>query len=237
MTGDAYRVPHGERHYTTPVPRRPGVAGIAASLPFEDWHAITYETPTRAAAVQADVVVPLLQSVVSGALAGLVVLAAGLALASRTGAPAWLTLAAAGAAVVIVACAVWIALLRAAHDALTTRETITKRDDPQVIDATPTDTIRVEVIDKTTPAYRWELSDLPCNQATLARIFRGVHGGGMSLSSRDLARLPSMTRDRAARLLSELERNHFTHYPRGKRAPGGAELTAKGRALSRVLRV
>ena len=107
MTGDAYRVPHGERHYTTPVPRRPGVAGIAASLPFEDWHAITYETPTRAAAVQADVVVPLLQSVVSGALAGLVVLAAGLALASRTGAPAWLTLAAAGAAVVIVACAVW----------------------------------------------------------------------------------------------------------------------------------
>ena len=105
MTGDAYRVPHGERHYTTPVPRRPGVAGIAASLPFEDWHAITYETPTRAAAVQADVVVPLLQSVVSGALAGLVVLAAGLALASRTGAPAWLTLAAAGAAVVIVACA------------------------------------------------------------------------------------------------------------------------------------
>jgi len=229
----AYQVPDSETRYTIRQPLPPGVLGIAAAMPTEDWHAITYTTPTRSAAVQADVLVPVLQSIISGALAGLVVLVAGLAL--RT--PAGAALAAAGAAAVVVAAFAWMRLLRATRDALTARETITRRDDgPQVIEA-QADRLRVEVIERApTGAQSWTLADLPASREVLTRICRNVAGGGMQLSGRDLARLPGLSRDRARELLAAFYDHGLTHYPNGRNDPAGAQWTARGRALSRTLR-
>jgi hypothetical protein len=231
-----YREPHQVNQWTEAHPLPPYVlAAMAGAMASEDWQELTFETPTRQANPASDVLVPALQAAISGGFAGIGA-GIGATVAAINWAWPWWAPVAVGAVVWVVASgAMWGRLLDDSRRLLRKTETIRRRDEPQA-QTQPADALRIEVIeDRAGSGKAWTLADLPTDRATLTAICRGVASGARHLSSRDLAAMPGLSRDKARELLADLEARGFVAYPEGRNHPDGAQWTARGKALSRAL--
>jgi len=193
-----------------------------------DWVEARVETPTRAPEPAGDVLVPLLQALISGTLGA--ILAAVLLRGREAG--TWLSVGA------VVAASVWLLLLADHRRLLRTVETWTRQDldrDGAIGQPQVQETLRVEVVEDRDGGRTWSLAELPISREKPAAIAQGVQRGTLRLSRRDLASLPGIGSDKARQILAELERGGFLAYPKGRNHPDGAQLTAKGKALMRGL--
>jgi hypothetical protein len=183
--------------------------------------------------VQSDVIVPLLQAIVTGIFCGVAV---GILAGVLFDAMFRHAMAAAGVTVLVVTGVMWARLLDDSRRLLRSMETLTRRDlDGDGLIGQP-ETLRVEVSEPGDGGYGGiVISDLPVSREVLASHARSVAGGAHKWSRRDLASHPSIGSDRARQLLEALEAGGFLHYPDGRRHPDGAQLTARGRALMRGL--
>ncbi len=203
----------------------PGAATV------EKWREIRFEQPARAASVQADVQVPALQAAVTGLFVGAGFFIGALWLTIAKG-WAWYIPPSAGAlAWLATAGLMWSNLLTDSRALLRKVESYVGRDLDGDGKVGPPETvsIRVEAVEeKGHTTY-----DILHNRAELARVFTALEAGRIARISRP-ALMEIGISDHAARvILNELKAGAFIDYPSGPTA--GAELTARGRALSRKL--
>lgn len=224
------RTPTATDRYTTRHALPPGALGVVAgALASDDWLEARFETPTRTPTAQGDVLVPLAQAAISGVFAG--ILAGVGILATDAPISGW----AAVALGAVVAAGAWCWLLRDHRRLLRSVEVLTRRDDLPAIE--PADRLQVEVIEPAAGGNgkAWTLADLPADRRIMAMIARDVANGARHLSSRDLASIPGLSRDKARELLQSLEGAGLIAYPSGRNHPDGGQWTARGRALARGL--
>jgi hypothetical protein len=221
-----HRQPHTSRRYTS-------YAALAGATKADKWHEIRYERPSHQPTTGADVVVPLLQSLISGAVAAVVTGSILGVINHQTGTlGAWVIWGALGAFAMITG-AVWASLLTDHRRLLWEIETWTRQDlDGDGATGKPqAEPLRVRVEEQKTTGASWADYSLPVSQRELTSIAKSIHGGAHKWSRRDIASHPYIGDDRARDLLAALERGGFLHYPAGRNHPDGAQLTAKGRAL------
>ena len=201
--------------------------GRGAVAAADGWSEISYEAPARQASREADVSVPVLQALISGAFAGamVIIVATALAIHNRW---TWYVPPLAGlVAAVAVAAISWRSLLTDSRGLLRRMETYVVQPAPQ----TPTaPSLSVEVRDDRARFPSWSINDLPCEKATLRAIARAYTAGLCRLSRRDLRRF-DLGDDRARALLEALSAGGFIR--RDGNTPTGATLTARGKALFR----
>lgn len=205
-------------------------ARVGRTVPADgDWKWVEMRTPVRTASREADVLVPALQSAITGAMVGVLAAIVAAVLAVRQGWPWYTVVAAWSLGTVMASAAEWFHLLSETR-ALLVRVERYERDAPPP-PAPPLEALRVEVIEGDRGRQHWAIDDLPVSREVLARIVRRVEGGSTSWSRRGIASTPGVGEDRARKILEELERHGYLHYPNGRNHPGGATPTAKGRAL------
>ena len=236
MRAGYYREPDRVDQWTETQPLPPYVlAAMAGAMASEDWQELVFETPTRTPTPAGDVLVPALQSAISGGFVGIGAGILATVAAINWAWPWWVVPLVGGVAWVGASGAMWGRLLDDSRRLLRKTEKIRRRDDLQA-DRPEPDALRVEVVeDRPGSGKAWTIADLPTDRATLTAICKGVASGVRHLSSRDLAAMPGLSRDKARALLAELETRGFVAYPNGRNHPDGAQWTARGRALSRAL--
>ncbi len=218
------------------IARRPYALGAVAGT-FDEWDELRFEQPTRPASREADVVVPLLQALVSGAFAGVVVTGAAAGLAWRLAWPVGFVPLAGLLAGVGVTWQRWELLLDDSRGLLRKVEEFIKRgDDGAGVALAPQVQIEVQHVDANGGGVRRiEYDRLPVDVETLRHVFTAYMGGRCQLSRRGLSDLPSIGKDRARDILAALEEAGYIGYPNGRNHPDGAELTSKGRAVAKSL--
>lgn len=207
--------------------------GAAGAAPVPAWSEYSVETPGRSPSPVADVVVPVLQAVVSGLLAGG---GAAIGAAKLTEVDPAL---AGGMSALVVAAIVWLKLLVDSRRLLRKVETWTRQDlDGDGLVGDPeheTVRTRIETHHQTPGGTHWINDDLSVSRDELRRIFAATKGDAHQWSRRSIGRLPGIGDDRARDLILELERLGFVTYEGNRNRPDGAQLTAKGEALQRGL--
>ena len=219
-----------ERTAMVRLPAAPPQVEKRESKPWESKpQAASAVRPARSR--EADVVVPALQAaitgVVGGALAGLVAL--GLTVALRL---PWPVVPAAIVGGAIVAAAVqWM------RGITSPRVIGMTRPSPQSGEGADRsrDRLTVEYVEESPLVKHWEIDDLPVSREVLARVVRHVASDHGSWSRRSIVAVPGIGSERARRLIGDLVRHRFLHYPNGRNHPDGAQPTAKGSALFRAL--
>jgi hypothetical protein len=194
-----------------------------------DWRWVEMRTPVRTASREADVLVPAMQSAITGALAGVLAAIVAAVLAMRQGWPWYVVPAAWSLGTALASAAEWFHLLSETRALLVRVERYERADPPQA--APPLEALRVEVVEADRGGQHWSIDDLPVSREVLGRIVRRVDSGAASWSRRGIASTPGVGEDRARKILEDLERYGYLHYPSGRNHPGGAQPTAKGKAL------
>jgi len=221
--GDGWqRTPHSEARYSTPNPYAlRSVAGLAA----DDWQAIRYEAPTRAATLAADVLVPAAQAAVTGCAVG--ALAAVLILALQLDVTGW-----AAVAVGCVAAAVaWLWLLRDARRLLRTSETLTRRDAGELPPSPAADSLRLEV--QTDGGRHWLLDELQTTRDKFNTWARAALAGRSLAQGAWTGAGGCFSRGEYDRLVAALVRAGILRYVNPNAHAQGLTLTAAGRATLR----
>lgn len=241
MSKVVYRQPDMAATYRTRRPLdRQALGAVAGALQEEEWQTVEYHEPARPASREADVLVPLLQAIVTGILGGLIALMLALAGVVARGWPWWAVPVCSGCASVMVATVQWVRLLKETRALLVKRE---RWERPQGLgergqgrgEKVPAETLRVEVKDETDGGVRWTIDELPISREQLTVLARRVDIGLGKWSRRSLAEIRGVGEERARTVLAELERYGYLHYPNGRNHSGGAVPTAKGAALFRGL--
>jgi len=204
----------------------PGAATV------DNWREVRFEQPARAASVAADVQVPALQAVITGAFvgAGCFIGALWLTLHNRWG---WYIPPAAGAlAWLATAGLMWSNLLTDSRALLRRVESYIGRDLDRDGKVGPPETvsIRVETID---PEQKQTTYDILNHRDELTRIFQALDAGRIARISRPEIIGLGISDYTARAILAELKNGAFIDYPNGPTA--GAELTSRGRALARKI--
>lgn len=211
---------------------RPYALGAVAGA-VETWDEMRYEQPYRPASREADVVVPLLQALVSGGFAGAAVVALVGAAAWRFG---WAWPVAPLAGLVAgggITWSRWERLLDDSRGLLRRVEEFIKRDDGEVPELAKMQ-VEVHHKDKAGAVNRIEYDLLPLDEDALRHILTAHIGGRCQLSRRGLGELPGIGKDKARDILAALEKAGYISYPNGRNHPEGASLTGKGRAVARA---
>jgi len=239
---------------TMPAATRKTMAPVSSPrAPAPDWVWQETRTPVRQATREADVIVPALQSAITGFLGGVLIAVAAAGLAVREGWPWYVVPAAWSLGTAVVTAVQWQRLLRETRDLLVrvemrerpgqhggdtgcnTHGGMAPVSSPSAPSAPPSDTLRVEYIEPSATGQHWTIDELPVSREVLARIARRVGSGAASWSRRGVASTPGVGEELARQVMAELEHYGYLHYPHGRNHPGGATPTAKGRALFRVL--
>lgn len=220
---DWQRTPHGETRYSTPNPYAlRSVAGLAT----DDWQAIHYETPTRAATLASDVLVPAAQSLVTGGavaiLAGVVILATH---ADLTG---WLAVGLGGVAAAVT----WFWLLGDQRRLLRTRETLTRRDAANV---QPPDVLRLEVSQPGDHGAHWLFSDLPIDRTAFVTWATAALSGRSLAQSAWTGKGALFSRSQYDALTAACLQAGIVRYQNAQAHAQGVALTPAGRATLRRL--
>jgi heme exporter protein D len=220
------RTPHAQGHYST---RNTHALGATAAPVLDDWDRAHFETPGRSPTVAGDVLTPVLQSVVSGILAGGLV---GVAiLATEAPVSGW---AAAGVGLLVTAGA-WGWLLRDHRRLLRTVEDYTRRD-AEPLTQTQAETLRLEVVkDEGDGRAHWLFEDLDTDAETLTQWGRAVLGGRSLAQSGWTGKGGPFSRSEYDALLAAMIRAGVVRWNNPKAHAQGATLTAMGRATLRRL--
>jgi len=199
-----------------------GSYGQEAEQPEAYWTERIWQSPSRQPAVQADVAVPLLQALASGAMAGLALIAPTVGWHWRWYVPLL------GAS--LITAGAWLLLLLDHRHLLWTVERWTGRDldgDGQAGPPPKPQTVRVEVADKPSRGHaRTRLAELPVSEEALTDVAIAVLRQGRGFSRGGLKHVlsdPSYRQLRRSMLEAGLVRAE------GKQT----ELTAAGRAYLR----
>jgi hypothetical protein len=233
------RYPTATEVYRTRQPLPPHALGaMAGAMEEEAWEAVAYRAPSRAATREADVMVPMMQAVITGVLGGAVVLMASLGAVVARGWPWWAVPVCSGGAALAIATAQWLRLLGETR-ALLVREERWER--PQGLGDREQgtgirETLRVEIKEEAASGgVRWTIDELPISREQLGVIARAVQGRAKRWSRRDLVTFHGIGEERAKQILADLEAHGYLTYPKGRNHPEGAQPTAKGRALFNAL--
>ena len=236
------RVPDTDRRYTTTRPIPAGALGITANARIPDhWQEITVSEPVRQASKESDVVVPLFQALITGALLGFGALVLGVALSVRNGWPWWYGPVAGLVMFVLVATAKWNGLLNDSRDLLRKIETVIARDldGDNYIGKPPAPTepasaapgkLRLEVNHSNTNGTgRTIFADLPCDETTFTQwVQAAIAGRSLAYDAWVGSGKPFSSRSHYIQFTDEVERAGIIH----RRASNMAyELTRPGKAM------
>lgn len=203
----------------------------AAAATLENWQSVSFETPARSATKEADVVVPLMQALITGAFVGAGVAIAGVgAVMAGVNLPWWAPFPAGLVTTLATAGIRWGGLLDDSRALLRKVESYVGHDldGDGAVGAPETVALRVETTDGKRMTYD-TLAHLP----ELRLAFQALRGGRIAhLSRRALVDI-GIGSDVARDILAELKDTKYIAYPDGDNA--ASVLTNKGRALSRAL--
>lgn len=195
-----------------------------------DWTQWTWEQPARQPDPRGDVVVPVLQSVISGLMGGAMVTVAASLLAVRASWSWWVPLAAGGCAAVGVMGAAWSWLLADHRRLLRRVETVTRRDPDAERERDPVG-IRLEVRQERggrhAPGYLF--ADLPVSVELFRTWSQAVtNGRGLSESDWTGGGRP-FSRAEYSELMDALARARVVKWVNPRAHAQGRELTKMGR--------
>jgi len=199
-------------------------AAFGRSAPTEKWSDVYYSEPARAASVGSDVAVPALQALISGVVAGAVVLALCVAFG-------W-ALRIAGAVALAVLAITWLLLLIDHRRLLWAVENLTRADlDHDGAVGEPV-TLRLEVKHSGNGGRRFDFLHLGVSDAAFLQWASAVVAGRSLAVSSWVGRGQGFSRSEYDAMLAELERSEIVEKS-GKGTNAAWVLTPEGREALR----
>ena len=217
-------LPQGRQRRVVVDAPEPKVAPVVPVAPAA-WTPPVRGPRERVRSREADVVVPAMQAAVSGVVGGALAGLVALLLAVVLDWPWYVTPAAIVSGAIVAAAWQWARSLNTGSMTLPAQQT----------GAEKVARLRVEYVEERAERKHWEIDDLPVSREVLARVVRRVDAGSAKWSRRGVLSTPGIGDARSRRILNDLEKFGYLHYPQGRNHPDGAVPTAKGRALFAVL--